>query len=243
MTGRRVAVITGASSGLGAGMAARLAEHGFAVGLCARREPAAPDGAEALTRSVDVTDAAAVDVFANEVDEHLGPIDLWVNNAGVLGPMEPARDSPPDEVARALLVNIGGVMYGSAAFARLARTWAPGRRLLVNISSGAATSVYEGWSTYGPTKAAVDHFTRILAAEEPELLVHAVAPGVVDTAMQELIREADEHAFPAIDRFRELHRTGAWNSPSWVADHLVRILDGDLAPDDVVYRVPDEPRD
>lgn len=239
----RVAVVTGASRGLGAGIAERLAQHGLVLGLCARHRPDTPAGAErAVTDAVDVTDAAALRSFAGQVERELGPIDLWVNNAGVLEPTGPQRHHDPAAVDRALLVNIGGVANGTRAFTS-ATSAAPGRRrVLVNISSGAARSVYQGWSIYGATKAAVDHFTEIVAAEEPDLVCHAVAPGVIDTDMQACIRAEDESDFPAVERFRDLHRTGAWNSPAWVADHLCGLLAGTLDPDDVVYRVPDEPR-
>jgi benzil reductase ((S)-benzoin forming) len=240
-----VVVVTGASRGLGSTLAARFAERGASLGSCARHKPGIPDGATAervVAASVDVADAAAVEAFADRVVETFGPIDLWVNNAGVLGPIAPARDADQTAVRDALLINIAGVMAGSAAFARRARTWPEGRRALVNVSSGAATSVYPGWSTYGPTKAAVDHFSRHLAAEEPDLIVHAVAPGVVDTDMQAQIRSSDEAAFPAIDRFRAMHDNGTWNDPVWIADHLLGILTGAWTPDDVVVRVPDAPR-
>lgn len=240
----RVAVITGASGGLGAGIASRLADLGFSLGLCARRVPDAPLAAPAsLCRSVDVTDAGAVEDFADEVDRALGPIDLWINNAGLLGPVAPARDADPDEVRDALLVNVAGVIYGSAAFARRARCdWPSARRVLINISSGAATSIYEGWSTYGPTKAAVDHFSRILAAEEPDLVVHSVAPGVVDTPMQEQIRATPASDFPSLERFVELDRTSTWNSAAWIADHVAAIVADTLRPESVTYRIPNEPR-
>ena len=235
-------MVTGASRGLGAGMAARFAEHGLLLGLCARTEPVPPPGTRSVTESVDVTDAAAVERFASNVADALGPIDLWVNNAGVLEPMGPQRTHEADAVDRALLVNIGGVANGTRSFTRRARTWTPSRRVLVNVSSGAATSIYEGWSIYGATKAAVDHFTEIVAAEEPDLTCHAVAPGVVDTEMQAQIRTHDESTFPAVGRFRARHEAGAWNSPAWVADHLLGLLAGTLVPGEVVYRVPDEPR-
>lgn len=240
----QVAVITGASGGLGAGMAARLADLGFSLGLCSRRVPTAPTAAGAVVcRSVDVTDAQAVEHFADEVTGTLGPIDLWINNAGLLGPVAPARRSDPEQVTEALLVNVAGVMFGSAAFARRARDgWPPARRVLINISSGAATSVYEGWSTYGPSKAAVDHFSRVLAAEEPGLVVHSVAPGVVDTPMQEHIRATPAADFPTLERFVELDRTGSWNSPAWIADHIAAIVADTLRPGSVTYRVPDEGR-
>lgn len=240
----KVAVITGASGGLGAGMATRLGDLGFSLGLCARRVPTAPPAAGAsVCRSVDVTDAQAVERFTDEVTGTLGPVDLWINNAGLLGPVAPARRSDPEQVTEALLVNVAGVMFGSAAFARRAREgWPAARRVLINISSGAATSIYEGWSTYGPSKAAVDHFSRILAAEEPGLVVHSLAPGVVDTPMQELIRATPATDFPTLDRFVELERDGAWNSPPWIADHIAAIVAGTLHPGSVTYRVPDENR-
>lgn len=238
-------MVTGAGRGLGAGIADALAARGWALGLLARHEPDAPvgsDPARVLTASVDVTDAAAVDRFGAQVAETLGPVDLWINNAGLLGPVDPAVEADPDEVREAVLVNVVGVMYGSATFARLSRRAPRARRVLVNISSGAAKTVYPGWSTYGPTKAAVEHLSRHIAVEEPDLVVCALAPGVVDTDMQARIRQADERRFPAIERFRSLHRDGAWNSPAWIAEHIVALHEGRWDPGDVVARVPDESR-
>lgn len=242
-----VAVVTGASRGLGAGVAERFAALGLSLGLCARTEPAAPSATagvdiQVVTGAVDVGDAAAVDAFAGAVSDRLGPIDLWINNAGVLEPMGPQRDHDPDAVDLALRVNVGGVANGTRSFTRRARGWPEAPRTLVNISSGAATSVYAGWSIYGATKAAVDHFTRIVAAEEPAVRCLAVAPGVVDTDMQARIRTHDAHDFPAIERFQELHRTGSWNTPAWVADHVLALHLGLVDPGGPTYRVPDEPR-
>ncbi|MCB1039528.1 MAG: SDR family NAD(P)-dependent oxidoreductase [Acidimicrobiales bacterium] len=238
----RVALVTGASRGLGASMAARFAERGLKLALCARALPDLPAGSVGIAATLDVADAAALEGFAAAAEAELGPIALWVSNAGVLEPMGPLRDADPGAIERALLVNVGGVANGSRIFARLARA-APGhRRVLVNVSSGAARSVYEGWATYGATKAAVDHLTEIVAAEEPDLVCHAVAPGVVDTDMQALIRTHDAASFPAIERFRELHRTDSWNDPAWIADHLLGLLAATWRPDEIVVRVPDVPR-
>ncbi|HEX6418319.1 MAG TPA: SDR family NAD(P)-dependent oxidoreductase [Acidimicrobiales bacterium] len=240
-----VAVVTGASRGLGAGLARRFAEAGLGLGLCARHEPDAGEwsGPRVVTAAVDVTDAAAVERFCAAVVERLGRIDLWVNNAGLLRPIGPLRDADPGEVRANIEVNVLGVLHGSAAFARHVRA-RPGGGVLVNITSGAASKAYEGWAAYCASKAAVDHATRVVAAEErgAGLRAYAVAPGVVDTDMQVAIRSQTPDRFPEVERFRSLARTGAWNSPGWVAEHILGLLGDDGDAGDVVQRVPDEPR-
>lgn len=239
--GGRVAVVTGASRGLGAGLARRFVERGMKVGLCARVEPARPAGGgsgSAVAKSVDVTDAGAVERFAGEVARRLGPIDLWVNNAGVLEPVGPVRELDPEEVRRHLDVNVLGVLHGTQAFLRAPRGREP---VLVNISSGAAQRGRRGWAAYCAGKAAVDRITEVVAAEERGIRALAVAPGVVNTEMQDQIRREDPDRFPDVDRFRELEREGRFNSPQFVADRLLALaFDPDERTDDVVLRLPDE---
>lgn len=231
-----VAVVTGASRGLGAGLAEAFAAAGLALGLCARSDPATPAGAPAVARRVDVTDASAVERFATEVHDVLGPIDLWVNNAGILDPVGPVRDTDPEALARNLEINVLGVVHGTQAFLRH-RGAAP---VLVNISSGAASKPYAGWAAYCASKAAVERFTEVLAVEEPGVRAYAVAPGVVDTAMQAAIRATPPERFPSVERFRDLERRGTFNTPAWVARQLFDLAFGDLRPDGVAWRVPDE---
>ncbi|MBN2624327.1 MAG: SDR family NAD(P)-dependent oxidoreductase [Acidimicrobiales bacterium] len=242
---RRVAVVTGASRGLGAGMAERFAAVGVAVGLCARHRPSPPAaaGADVVTAEVDVTDAGAVDRFCAAVVDRFGRIDLWVNNAGLLAPIGPLRDADPGELRANVDANVLGVLYGSAAFARHVRA-RPGGGTLVNISSGAATTPYAGWAAYCASKAAVDQATRVVAAEEADagLRAYAVAPGVVDTDMQASIRATPAERFPAVERFHELKRTDAYNSPAWVADHILRLAFDPPADAPTVQRVAAEPR-
>jgi benzil reductase ((S)-benzoin forming) len=241
----RTAVITGASRGLGAGLAARFAEAGVRLGLCARHEPSPPGGSSAddlVTAEVDVTDAEAVDRFAADVADRLGPIDLWINNAGLLEPITPLRDAQPAQLEAHVRTNVLGVLYGSRAYLRHRRR-TNGGGVLVNISSGAASSVYPGWSAYCAAKAAVDQATRVIAAEEADagLRAYAIAPGVVDTDMQAMIRATSPDAFPQVERFRQLAETGAFNSPHWVADHiLTAAFDPSAEPADVVWRVPND---
>jgi NAD(P)-dependent dehydrogenase (short-subunit alcohol dehydrogenase family) len=240
----RVAVVTGASRGLGAGMAQRFAEVGLRLGLCARTAPAPPAAdTGVVAAAVDVTDAAALDRFSADVVERFGRIDLWINNAGLLAPIGLLRAVDPGEVAANVNVNVTGVLYGSATFARHVRT-RPGGGVLVNITSGAATKPYEGWAAYCASKAAVDQATRVVAAEEAGagLRAYAVAPGVVDTDMHAAIRATPADRFPEVERFVQLKRDETYNKPAWVADHILDLAFGDAPPPDVVLRVPDGPR-
>jgi NAD(P)-dependent dehydrogenase (short-subunit alcohol dehydrogenase family) len=236
----RVAVVTGASRGLGQGLALHFATSGLQLGVCARTRPKGPE--PAVRAAVDVTDPAALAQFADQVVARFGRIDLWVNNAGLLHPIGPLAEADPAAVARNVEVNVTGVLHGSAVFARHVRS-RPGGGVLVNISSGAATTPYAGWAAYCAGKAAVDQLTRVVALEEAAhgLSAYALSPGVVDTDMQALIRRTDEADFPAVPRFRQLAVDGTFNSAGWVAEHLLRIAFGGERPDDVVVRVPDQP--
>jgi benzil reductase ((S)-benzoin forming) len=257
----KVAVVTGASRGLGAGLAVHFAASGMHLGLCARHKPqlvartrpTAQDGRVVQSElpvlsAVDVTDRDALARFAGTVVARFGRIDLWVNNAGLLGPIGPlaAVDSAAgaDAVARTVAVNVTGVLHGTAVFADHVRA-RTGTGVLVNISSGAASKPYEGWAVYCATKAAVDQLTRVVALEEGRhgLAAYALAPGLVDTDMQASVRASDEAAFPAVERFRRAAHEHRFNSPAWVADHILALAFGPTrpGPDTVTIRVPDQP--
>ncbi len=251
----RVAVITGASRGLGAGLAVHFAGSGLHLGLCARHRPAlvartrptAHHGhivsAESpVCEAVDVTDRAALEQFAAAVVERFGRIDLWVNNAGILGPIGPLAELDAAATAEVMEVNAVGVLHGSAVFAAHVRR-RPGPGVLVNVSTGAATKPYVGWAAYCASKAAVDQLTRVVALEEARhgLAAYALSPGLVDTDMQTAIRACDEASFPEVARFRRAAADQRFNSPAWVADHVLELAFGAGPPGEVVVRVPDQP--
>jgi benzil reductase ((S)-benzoin forming) len=238
----RIAVITGASRGLGAGLARAFSDRGLAVAGCARSAPALAGGERALSSAVDVTDAAAVDEFCSEVVDRFGRIDLWVNNAGVLEPIGPLAELDPLALAQHIDVNINGVFNGSRAFIRHVRE-RDGGGVLINISSGAARSAYAGWSAYCAGKAAVDRLSECIALEEREhgLRVHSVAPGIIDTDMQALIRDCDRDRFPMVDKFLDLKARDAYSTPEFIAERLLELaFDPAGETQDVLVSLPRE---
>ncbi len=251
----KVGVVTGASRGLGAGLAAHFAASGMHLGLCARHRPTlvartrptAHDGrvesAEApVCAAVDVADPDAVAAFADAVIARFGRIDLWVNNAGVLGPIGPLAEADLVEIARVVEANVVGVVNGTAVFADHVRR-RTGTGVLVNVSSGAATKPYRGWAAYCASKAAVDHLTRVVALEEAGngLDAYSVSPGLVDTDMQATIRATSEADFPDGPRFRQAAEEHRFNAPAWVAEHLLALAFGPrLERRDVTVSVPDQ---
>jgi len=242
LTGR-VAVVSGASRGLGAGLARVFAEHGMKLGLYARSDSALPDSDDVLARRLDARDERGLQGFVAEVEERFGTIDLWVNNAGVLEPIAPLRDVEYRAFRDHIEINLGGVFLGTRAYVRHLHARGAAGGVLVNISSGAAWKAYRGWAAYCAGKAAVERMTQVVAEEEGPrgLRAYSLAPGVVDTAMQEQIRACPPDRFPEVERFVELKRADGFNSPEFVARHLLAVaFDPDSRPDGVVVSVPDE---
>lgn len=219
----RVAVITGASRGIGVGVARAFAARGLGLGLCARSRPEPVATVRLHTAQVDVRDGDAVDRFAREVEDRLGPIDLWINNAAVLDPVGPVRDLASGDVQAHLATNVLGVLHGTGTYARhLRRTGREG--VLINVSSGAAQRAIAGWGPYCASKAAVERLTEVVALEEgPRLRAYSVSPGVVDTDMQATIRGQTPERFPDVERFRAMKREGRFSSVEHVARHLLAL--------------------
>ena len=231
-------VITGASSGLGKGMAEWFSSNGAAIGVLARN---APDiyGDAVVSRSVDVTEFQALTSFAAEVSAALGPIDLWVNNAAVLEPVKPQRDLAADELMSHLEINVAGVLNGTKAY--LGQLESDGHTgALVNITSGLAQRGRAGLTAYSSAKAGVDRLTEIVRLEEPDLLrlAIAVSPGVIETGMQENLRSQDSEVLHDVDMFKERKAKGEMNTRERVAEHIARWVFGPDTPEGMVQRVP-----
>jgi NAD(P)-dependent dehydrogenase (short-subunit alcohol dehydrogenase family) len=195
-TGPPVAVVTGASQGLGFALAEALADDGWALVVDARRRDrldAAVGRLRARTRAIavagDVTRPEHRAALARAAAE-LGPVRLVVNNASTLGasPLPSLGAIEPDVLRRVFDVN---VVAPIALLRDLDGQLAEGATV-VNITSDAAVEAYEGWGGYGASKAALEHASRVLAAERPDLRVLIVDPGDMRTEMH-------QDAFPGED--------------------------------------------
>jgi NAD(P)-dependent dehydrogenase (short-subunit alcohol dehydrogenase family) len=238
----RTVVITGASRGLGAGLAQECERLGLRLGLCARNPPVLPEGDRVHSEQLDVADAAALDRFALRVGERFDGIDLWINNAGVLSPILPLREISSTECLDHLKANLLGVFNGTRAFVRHLRSRGGGG-VLINVSSGAARNAYAGWSIYCAGKAAVERMTECVQLEEAHqgLRAYAVSPGLIDTGMQALIRSCSEEVFPRVEKFRQAKRDEAFNTPAFVARHLLAIaFEPGQTPASVIHTLPSE---
>lgn len=191
-----VALITGASRGLGLALARALAQRGWKLILDAR-------GAEALeqaraelagqtqVRAIagDVADGAHRAALAQAARE-IGGLDVLVNNASILGPSPQPnlRDYPLEVLEQVYRVNVVAPLGLIQLVLPVLR---PAARIL-NITSDAAVEGYAGWGGYGSSKAALEQVSRVLAAEHPELRVYFVDPGDMNTQMH-------QEAFPGED--------------------------------------------
>src|SRR4051794_3326807 len=189
-----VAIVTGASRGLGLALTRELAARGWRLVVDARGAEALERARAELSRTTDVT-ALAGDVTDPRHREALvaaagDRVDLLVNNASRLGPspQPPLRAYPLDELERVYATNV----IAPLALAQLVLPRMDEGAMVLNVSSDAAVEVYEGWGGYGSSKAALEQLTRVLAVEHPQLRIHAVDPGDMRTQMH-------QDAFPGED--------------------------------------------
>lgn len=193
----QVALVTGASRGLGLSLAQSLAERGWALVIDGRDGAALGAAAEQLRELTTVRPVVGDVAGADHRDAlmvavgGLGRLDLLVNNASVLGPSpQPSlADYPVDVLDHVYRVNA----VAPLALIQLAlpALRASGGRI-INVTSDAAVEPYEGWGGYGSSKAALEQLTRVLAVEQPSLRVYLVDPGDLRTQMH-------QDAFPGQD--------------------------------------------
>jgi 3-oxoacyl-[acyl-carrier protein] reductase len=202
----KVALVTGASRGIGQATARALAEAGAHVIVSARHMTACTGtveelqsaGLSASSVALDVADYRCAEAAAATIAERHGGLDILVNNAGVLGPLAPISEGDPAAWAETIAVNLVGVFNVCRAF--LPQMHSGG--IIVNVSSSAADAPVDAMSAYCASKAGLTMLTQSLAreCERAGIRVHGFRPGRVDTDMHSRLRAAHANALADIDR-------------------------------------------
>jgi NAD(P)-dependent dehydrogenase (short-subunit alcohol dehydrogenase family) len=219
-------LITGASRGIGAAAAREFASLGANVMLSARSETdikAIADeinsnGGKAAAIACDVSDLTQVKAMTDACIATFGALDVLINNAGVIDPINSLADADPTTWDKLIDINVKGVYYGI----REALPHMKNGGTIITIGSGAGTSPLEGWSAYCASKAAVHHLNACLDKEERENGIRALvlSPGTVATDMQMAIKDSGVNPVSQLD----------WSvhiPPEWPAKALVWMCTAD----------------
>ena len=213
MSEKKVAIVTGASRGIGFAIAEAFAKAGYHLAICATREAtvnASADklkalGAEVLPVVVDVTDGAAVRAFVQETVKHFGRLDVLVNNAGITKDGL-AMCMKVEDWQAVIDTNLTSVFHASQAVLKPMMKARAGR--IINISSVVASMGNPGQLNYCASKGGIDAMTRSLAHEVGSrgITVNAIAPGFIATAMTD---ELGDDAKKTLESRIPLGRLGA----------------------------------
>ena len=206
----KVILITGASSGIGEATACLLASRGAKVLLGARRTDRLEKivaeireaGGTAECRTLDVTSLDDMRAFASFAAEKLGPVDVLVNNAGVM-PLSPLHELKIDEWNRMIDVNIRGVLHGIAAVLPGMRARKSGH--IINLSSIGGHQVWPTCAVYSGTKFAVIAISEGLRLENTDVRFTVISPGVVESELADTI--SDPSAREAMKDYRKVALT------------------------------------
>ncbi|HBL31997.1 MAG TPA: oxidoreductase [Acidobacteria bacterium] len=203
----RTVLLTGVSRGLGRALALRLAELGHLVLGCGRTAAAIEEmqrllGEPHALSVVDVANAGEVDTWARRLLARQPPVDLLVNNAGVINANAPLWEVPVAEFSRVLDVNLKGAFHVLRAF--LPSMVERRRGVVVNFSSGWGRSTSSEVAPYCATKWGIEGLTKALAEELPRgMAAVALNPGIVHTAMLESCFGQSAKSYPGPERWAE----------------------------------------
>ena len=230
-------IITGASKGLGEGIALELLHESHHL-ICISRGKSEKLEKLAAAKNCPITFISFDFGVTQDIPELAGmifeqiPLDkasgvYLVNNAGVLHPVGRAEDCSPWEMEQHMRINLVAPMLLTSAFIRHTNGWKMEKRV-INISSGAAQNPYHGWSSYSTSTADIDMFPRCIGTEHEDqeypVEIMAVAPGIIDTEMQEAIRATTEEQFIHRQKFVELKESGQLVPPRVAGKHLAKLL-------------------
>jgi len=234
-------IVTGTSSGIGEAIAKKLIHRKEKV-FCISRQ--INESLKALATKnhsglwyyeTDLTQTGKIPGILKEIfsfiDEGEVANVVLINNAGTLEPLGKSGSFNPGLIENHFKTNVIAPAILINEFIRLSERL-NAKKTIVNISSGAASTPYAGWSNYCAAKSALDMLTRTIGEEqkskENPVRIFSVAPGIVDTKMQETIRNTNEEQFPMREKFEKLFTENRLSKPDDVADKIISLLFSDF---------------
>lgn len=163
---------------------------------------------------------------------------VLINNAGSIGPIKSLSLQDEEEISENYFLNINAPSILCNQFISCFEE-SKSECIVLNISSGAGKYPIHSWSTYCASKAALDMLSKVLQLEYPKFKIFSVAPGIVDTAMQKEIRDADKIEFPEVNRFISYKENGELASAEIVAQKYIEFLSNCSKHKDVLYSIRD----
>lgn len=229
MAKNKLYIVTGSSKGIGEALVKQLLAdpENYVIGIARSQHSFSDSRFTALT--LDLTDMQEI---LDNLD-HIFPSGdyqeiVLVNNAGWIGEIQHLGKVTPESIQRIFMLNTISPTVLMNAFIKTYGNQKDINRMIVNISSGAAKKTIDGWACYSASKAAVNMLSEAAAAEarldQTGIRIFSVAPGVVDTAMQQDIRSADAASFSSLSRFVELKEKQQLSSPSFAAGKIVELI-------------------
>lgn len=235
----KTAFVTGISGGIGKAIAERLLNEGYHVFGISRNNAIKHDNYCFIPLDLSNPEAVHSFVFPNQLKGSM----LLINNAGIIGKIGRIGETDQNSIQEVIQVN---VIAPEILMNKFLKSYSGSAKSLhiLNISSGAGKYPIESWATYCSSKAALDLFSLTVAEEFKRLNrnqfhIHSVAPGVVDTGMQEEIRSSAKSDFPLVDKFISYKESDELYSPDHVADKLMELISAPQRYPEVLQSVRD----
>ena len=230
-------IVTGTSRGIGEAITRRLIVQGNTIFAVSRTmnedlvELASSLNVPLFYHEADLSIRKEAESFIYDVFNKIKLTEhdriALINNAGMLEPVGPLKSKNFEKAEKHLHLNLLAPMILTSVFITMTESF-PIPRVILNITSGAAFFPYSGWSVYCSSKSGLDMFTKVAGLEQSDedhpIIIYGLAPGIIETGMQESIRETDLALFPDRDKFISLHEEGKLAKPEDVAQIIVSTI-------------------
>ena len=238
MNNKHLYLVTGSSSGIGLALCRNLVKNSsnFVIGL-ARTNSLHADNFQ--FHAIDLSDTKAVLAFGFPISDEYQSVSL-INNAGMLGEVNTLDKIDITALETIIQVNYTSAMLLASLFIQKTQHLAI-QKTIINVSSGAAAGAYASWANYCASKAALEMLSKCIELEQTQMefpiRCFSIAPGVVDTKMQEHIRNSSLENFAMKPKFEELYEKNQLYSPVKVAEKLIHVLENPSQYSESIFRI------